>query len=162
MDPDDVTRQSLVNLLEGGKAHMTFEEAVEDFPMDKINTPFPEGDYTPWALLEHMRITQKDILDYIGKADYRTLDWPRDYWPDRKKLATRQDWDKTVKGYIADRNRLIAIAQDKEADLYIKLPSGSGGNILWELMLAADHNAYHTGEFAIMRQAMGTWGKSHG
>ena len=72
MEKDVILRKRLLKLLRGGNAHMTFEEAVADFPMDAINTKFPNGTYSPWALVEHIRIAQWDILDYIQN---KTIGW---------------------------------------------------------------------------------------
>jgi hypothetical protein len=46
-------------LLDGVGAHMSFERRVADFPIDAINALPSNVDYTPWHLLEHMRITRR-------------------------------------------------------------------------------------------------------
>ena len=68
---DQPIRLQLVRLLEGDDAHMRFEEAVADFPADAINAFPPNVPYTPWHLVEHLRITQRDILDYIVDPAYQ-------------------------------------------------------------------------------------------
>ena len=154
-------RDELIFLLIRGNAHMGFEEAVADFPDSAMNTPFPNGEYTPWHLLEHMRLTQWDILDFIRNPAYEERQWPRDYWPPRDKQATRDDWDTTIRSFLADRESLKELVADLATDLNATIPHGSGQTFQREILVVADHNAYHTGEFAIMRQVMGTWGKSH-
>ena len=39
--------------------------------------------HSPWQLVEHIRITQRDILDFSTNTDghYQALDWPAGYWP---------------------------------------------------------------------------------
>jgi len=54
----DAVREQLIELLDGVGAHMTFEEAVADFPDDAINRRPPSVSYTPWHILEHLRLTQ--------------------------------------------------------------------------------------------------------
>ena len=50
------------------------------------------------------------------------------------------------------------IVLDPETDLFAPIPHGYGGHtILREALLVADHNAYHIGEFGILRQVMNTW-----
>ncbi len=154
-------RDELIFLLTRGNAHMSFEEAVADFPDDAMNTRFPNGEYTPWHLLEHMRLTQWDILDFIRNPEYQEREWPADYWPPRDKRAAREDWDNTIRGFLSDRHALEALVADSATDLNAPIPHGSGQTIAREILVVSDHNAYHTGEFAIMRQVMGTWGKSH-
>lgn len=154
-------REQLGDLLARGNAHMSFEQAVDDFPMQHINTVFPNGSYTPWHLLEHLRLTQEDILDFIHNPHYKERDWPTAYWPAPDARATEPGWHETIRGFLADRAALQAIARDPATDLFTQIPHGSGQNILRELLVVSDHNAYHIGEFAIMRQVMGTWGAHH-
>jgi len=161
MEPDQIVREQVLHLLRGGNAHMPFAAAVANFPPEQINTRFPNGEYTPWHLLEHLRLTQWDILDFIRNPHYEERDWPEDYWPARDQMATSDDWQRTIAAFEADQRALEGILMDRATDLYAPIPHGSGQNILREMLVVADHNAYHIGEFAIMRQVMGTWGLDH-
>src|SRR3954466_4858795 len=100
----DVLRGELICLLDGVGAHMPFEEAVAEFPIDAINA-FPSNvDYTPWHLLEHMRITQADILDYIVNRQYVEIEWPAEYWPSKDAVATPDQFAETVAAFLSDRS----------------------------------------------------------
>ena len=150
-------RDQLAEFLDGEGAHMAFEEAVADFPDGSINLRAPNVEYTPWHLLEHLRRTQRDILDYIRQDGYEELDWPADYWPKRDATATPGEFRATVKGFRSDRAELRAILMDPATDLFAVLPGTPGHTVLREIRINADHNAYHVGEFAVLRQVMGTW-----
>jgi len=160
MDIDELRRQ-LAQLLDGVGAHMPFEEAVADFPVEAINRRAPHVDYSPWHLLEHLRLTQADILDYVVNPDYVEADWPAEYWPDREATATRSEFDETVRRFLADKATLRALVMDPDRDLFAVIPGTPGHTLLREVRVDADHNAYHVGEFAIMRQIMGTWPVGH-
>ncbi|MCL5435407.1 MAG: DinB family protein [Patescibacteria group bacterium] len=162
MNQDKLLREHLLGLLKGGSAHMTLEEAIENYPVSKINGIFPNGEYSSWHLLEHIRITQNDILEFITNSKYVYLDWPKDYWPARNKKATQKDWKKTIDSFKKDTKALEKIVSNPKTDLYAKIKWGEGQTILREILVVADHNAYHIGEFAIMRQVMNTWGNNHG
>ncbi|HEU5343273.1 MAG TPA: DinB family protein [Ktedonobacterales bacterium] len=162
METDRLLRDQLADLLAHGNAHMSFTEAVADYPMDRINALFPHGGYSAWHLLEHLRLTQWDILDFIRNPDYQERAWPQDYWPAPDQQATPDDWRRTIQSFLADQQALLAIIQDPETDLWAPIPQGTGQTIAREIMVVADHNAYHIGEFAIMRQVMETWGLRHG
>ena len=161
MASTDPLREQLAELLEHGNAHMSFEDAVAEYPMAPINTLFPNGSYSAWHLLEHLRLAQWDILDFIRNPHYRELAWPEDYWPSRDQQATPDDWQRTISDFLADRQALRAMIMDRQTDLWAPIPHGTGQTFAREIMVVADHNAYHIGEFAIMRQVMGTWGASH-
>ena len=142
---DKALRQHLLNLLKGGNAHITF------------NDIFPNGEYSSWHLLEHIRRTQSDILEFITSSNYKDKEWPKDYWPSRGEKATKKDWDKTIELWKKDAKALEKIVMDTKIDLYAKIPWGFGQTVLREILLVADHNAYHIGEFAIVRQVMNAW-----
>lgn len=157
MDKDNTLREHLVKLLRGGNAHMTFEDAVKNYPQDEINEKFPNGEYSSWHLLEHIRRTQNDILEFITNLNYQDKEWPKDYWPEKTEKATPKDWDKTITSFKKDLQALEKIVSDSKTDLYAKIKWGEGQTILREILVVCDHTAYHIGEFAIMRQAMQTW-----
>ena len=153
----DELRAQLVDLLLRGNAHMSLADAVEGFPPAKINDKFPQGEYSAWGLLEHIRITQNDILDFSTNPHYQDKAWPKAYWPDPATPATAADWRRTIALFHQDQQALVALINEPQTDLFVKIPHGTGQNILKEILVVADHNAYHVGEFAIMRQVMGTW-----
>ena len=161
MDKDEVLRENLLLLLTGETARMSFDDAVADFPMARINETFPNADYTPWHLLEHIRRAQEDILDFIKNPNYQEREWPKDYWPAKGEKTTAAGWKKTVDSWRRDFKELEDMVKDPSNDLYHKIPWGDGQTFLVEMVTVSNHNAFHTGEFAIMRQAMGTWGKGH-
>jgi hypothetical protein len=151
-------RQQIVHLLTTRQAHMGFEGAVEDFPLAHINTRPLNVAYTPWHLLEHLRIAQHDILDYCRNPQYQAMQWPQDYWPAPDATTDAAGWQTTIDAFLADRAALAALALDAANDLNAQIPHGEPGHtLLRELLVAADHNAYHVGELAILRQVMGWW-----
>jgi hypothetical protein len=157
MTETDILRRELIRLLDGVDAHMPFDEAVADFPDDAMNRRPPGVDYTPWHLIEHLRITQADILDYIRNRSYIEANWPEAYWPASDAIATPAEFARTVEEFKADRAALRDIVSDPSTDLLATIPGTPGHTILREIRVVGDHNAYHVGEFAILRQIMQTW-----
>ena len=158
MDNDQILRQHLLNLLSVRQAHMSFDDSVKNFPPDQINTYPPNVSYTPWHLIEHLRITQWDILDYIRNPNYRYMEWPKEYWPAQDAQADAAAWQQTLDQFHADLNALEAIVRDPQTDLMAQIPHGEEGHtILREILVVADHNAYHIGELGILRQVMDAW-----
>jgi len=153
----DLLREQLLELVSGRGAHMPFDAAVADFPDHAINLRPPSVPYTPWHLLEHIRIAQRDILAYIRDRAYLAPSWPEEYWPARDATATRGQWAATIEGIQADQEALRDLVADPATDLLATIPGTPGHTILREVRLVGDHNAYHLGEFAILRQVMGTW-----
>lgn len=157
MNPDDVVRSQLLQLLQGGHAHFSFDQAVSDFPLAHINTRPPNVPYTLWHLLEHLRIAQWDILEFIRNPSHVSPEWPVGYWPNPAQTATTDQWQVTLAAFRADQQALVAIVTNPQTNLYADLPHAAGYNILREILVVADHNAYHIGEFAIFRQILDIW-----
>lgn len=156
MSNDHILRQQLLALLRGGNAHMSFDHIVDSFPIEHINSYPPNFPYTPWQLLEHMRIAQWDILDFIQNPDYVAPNWPDDYWRPKEEQANSQKWQKSVNSFRADLKSLTDILDDPNTNLYASLPYGEKYNILREILIVADHNAYHLGELAVFRETLGS------
>ena len=154
MKQDDVIREQLLALLRGGNAHMSFDQAVADFPMEQINTRPPGLPYTPWRLLEHIRIAQRDILDFVRDPAYVSPEWPEGYWPPQGEEADEARWRQTIEEFRADRREMEKIVTSPDTDLVASMPQGQRYTVLREVLVAADHNAYHLGEFGLMRGAL--------
>ncbi len=158
MDSDQVLRERLVTLLQGKGAHMTFEQAVAGFPSQHVNTRPPKVPYTFWHLLEHLRITQWDILEYICDPDHVSPNWPEGYWPEQTAQTDAAGWEQSIGRFLSDRQALQDMVSDPDTDLFTPFPHGHGGhNILREVLIISDHNAYHVGELAILRQVVDIW-----
>ena len=149
-----VLRDQLINLLEGGNAHMTFQEAVKDFPLNQINSFASEFPYSFWELVEHMRIAQKDILDFVTNINYVELKWPDDYWPPKLHEANEEMWEKTKKDFQDDLETLKKIVENPKTDLMIPLSHTPKYTILREILLVADHNSYHLGQIITLKRAL--------
>ncbi len=161
MESDAILREQLLALLRGGNAHMAFDEAIAEFPLSAINTKPLNVPYTPWHLLEHLRITQWDILEFIRNPSHVSPPWPKGYWPDPHKQADELNWLETISNFQADLSDLEELVKDPATQLVTPIPHAPGYTIFREILLVSDHNAYHIGEFAILRQVMGTWPIDH-
>ena len=154
---DDSVREQVARLLAWEDAHANFETALAGLPADARGRTPPGLPYSPWQLLEHLRITQHDILDFCRNPDYRERSWPDDYWPQGPAPHFPAAWDESIRQFGQDRAALQALARDPAVDLAARIPHGTGQTYLRELLLAADHAAYHVGELVVVRRLLGVW-----
>lgn len=158
--PDELRKQ-LIALLEGGQAHTTFDDAVADFP-EELRGVVPQGlPYSAWQLLEHLRIAQRDILDFSAPptGGYQHMRWPDDYWPKDPAPPSPDAWDRSIAALKSDLEKFKALILKPEADLARPFRWGTGQNLLREALLIADHAAYHIGELVVLRRLLGAWKK---
>jgi|SRR5579884_866177 len=156
MDHDKALRQHLLELLRGGHAHLTFDDAVRDFPRELRGAKPKDVPHSAWQLLEHLRLAQRDILDFSRNenGEYRELKWPDDYWPKSAAPPDEGAWDKSVAEVSADARAFEHLIQDPGRDLFAKFSWGDGQTLLREALLLADHNSYHTGQLAFLRKLL--------
>ena len=157
MKNDQVMRSELLALLQGGNAHMDFEEAVAGFPLEFINKKPPNTPYSFWHFLEHLRIAQWDILEFIRNPRHVSPEYPAGYRPGPEEKTDEAGWQKSCDGFRSDLEALQEMVRDETVDLLAPIPHAPSYNVFREVLLAADHNAYHIGEIAIMRQIMEIW-----
>jgi hypothetical protein len=153
--PEDASlRKHLLYLLRGGGAHLSFDDLVNSFPPDLCNRRIDGLPYTPWQVLEHMRLAQWDILEFSRDANHISPEFPKGYWPRPEELGTPELWQKTVDEFRQDLQQMEALLENEATDLHTKLPHGDGQTVLREALLIADHNAYHLGVLAVMSRIL--------
>lgn len=150
-------RQQLVENLRSSNAHADFARSVRDFPAE-VRGKRPKGaPHSPWEVLEHMRIAQRDILDFSRDSKHVSPSWPEGYWPAKPEPPDDKAWDRSVHQFCQDLQEMCALVADESIDLFARIPHGDGQTILREALLAADHNAYHLGQLVMLRRSQGSW-----
>jgi hypothetical protein len=159
MDPEQTEslREHLLYLLRGGGAHLDFDKAVADMPVE-LRGVKPVGlPHSPWRLLEHLRIAQWDILQFCVNPKHVSPSWPEGYWPGSDAPPSPGAWDKSVDSFRADLAAMQDLVAKPTTDLFTPLKHGEGQTILREALLVADHNAYHLGQLVVVRRLLGAW-----
>src|SRR5919106_968579 len=146
MTNDSVLRDHLARLLAWEDAHVSYDTAVADIPRELRGTRPANLPYSAWELVEHLRITQEDILDFCRNPDYRERTWPDGYWPSSPAPPSEVAWRESIRRFRDDRRALQAMSADSRLDLAATIPHGTGQTYLRELILVADHSAYHVGQ----------------
>jgi hypothetical protein len=157
MDHTQQLRQQLAKLIDWTEAHAGLQAAVANFP-EELRGQVPEGfPHSGWQLLEHIRITLWDIVEFSRDARHKSPPWPEGYWPKSAAPASDEAWGKSVEAVtdlVEDMRKLVL---DPKRDLFAPLPHGSGQTLLREALLAGDHNTYHIGQLVLVRKALGAW-----
>jgi hypothetical protein len=155
MEPNDqALREQLISLLEGGNAHLSFDDFVKDFPVDKCGVRLEGLPYTAWQVLEHMRIAQWDILEFSRDANHASPKWPKGYWPAEDQTGSPALWNETVEKFQTDLDAFSDLVRDAATDLYAQIPHGTGQTILREALVLADHTSNHLGALILMSRML--------
>jgi hypothetical protein len=155
---DRALRDEIVDLLRKGHAHIGFDTAIARWPEPLRGARPPGQPFTPWRLLEHMRITQWDIVEFTKSASHESPVWPAGYWPETDAPPDASAWDRSVAQVKRDRRAMEQIVTDPNTDLFTAIPHGSGQTVLREALVLADHNSYHVGQLLVLRRLLGAYG----
>jgi len=150
-------RKNLVELLRGGSAHVSIEKALDDINPEIRNFRGTPNIHSIYEELEHMRIAQEDILKYTLSEGWESPEWPVGYWPDDNDSMNDAIWNNTFTGFFRDLESMIHLVNDESIDLTQEIPHGDSRTYLREILLVADHNAYHIGKIIDIRKILGDW-----
>jgi hypothetical protein len=154
---DGILRQALVNLLREGHAHLRVDQVLDGLsPRNRAKRPAPKL-HSVFEELEHMRLAQEDILRYTLDPAWQSPEFPRGYWPDPGLRLTQAVWSSTLSGFRRDLEAVCNLARDRKRDLTSEIPHGEGRTYLRQILLVADHNAYHLGQIVAARKLLGDW-----
>jgi hypothetical protein len=150
-------REHVLYLLKDGGAHVDFNAAVKNVPVD-LRGKRPKGaDHSLWELLEHMRLAQWDILEFSRNPEHRSPPWPAGYWPATPAPPNQGAWNKSIRVFRDNLDAMCSLIADESLDLFAPFPHGDGQTLLREALLVADHNAYHIGQVVLVRRLLGIW-----
>jgi DinB superfamily len=152
---DQSLRDHLLYLLKDGGAHVGFDSAVGDWPVQLAGAKVANFPHTAWMLLEHLRIAQRDILEFSRNSKHVSPKWPEGYWPASEAPADEKAWKASMAAFKNDLGAIQQLVASRKVDLYARIPWGDGQTILREALLVADHNAYHLGQLVMLRKSIG-------
>jgi len=160
MDRLQQLKKHLTNLLDAEGAHISFDQTVRNFPRELRGVKLTGAPHSAWQLLEHLRITQWDILEFSRDAKHVSPKWPEGYWPASEAPAGDADWKQSIAQFRKDLEQMKALLNNASEDqLYAPIPHGEGQTLLREVLLVADHNSYHLGQLMYLRKMLETAAK---
>lgn len=154
MEKNKIIKKQLLFLLRGGNAHIPINRALHNFPMAQINEKIKGFDYSPWQLLEHIRIAQDDILEFVKDQNYKSPNWPEGYWPDINEDVNQERWHDTVQRIYKGLEEMEQYVKDESCDLFAPLPDNDKYTIYREILVLAGHNSYHLGQLMMMQKVL--------
>ena len=152
----------LVWCLRGGYAHCGVETAFDDVPpamAGRVPRGFP---HSLWQLMEHVRICQRDLIDYSTVPGHTSPMFPHGLWPASPRPPREDAYEESLAAYLADLEELCGLVLYR--DPLAPLPNGPAAGerdgphtLLRTATIALDHQAYHAGQAVAVRKALGCW-----
>lgn len=143
----------LVDALRGHQAHTDFDSALEDFPVEARGWKPHGGTHTAWELLEHMRMSQWDILEFSRNPKHQSPEWPEGYWPKTEAPPSDKAWNDSVKAFQRGAAEFNKLVQDLQNKLLEPFEHGDGQTLLREALLVICHNSYHLGQLMYVKKS---------
>ena len=154
---DAALREQLIEFLNGKGAHAATLDALADFPANMYAKRPAGSPHNAWQMLEHIRFTLHDLLDFCRNEKYQAPEWPEGYWPRQDAPSTPEAWQQSVEALRRDLQAFQALLRDPGTDLHRKIPWGDGQTVLHEALLAIDHTSYHIGQLVLLRKQLNAW-----
>jgi hypothetical protein len=154
---DESLREHILYLLDGGGGHARFDDVIKDLPSNLRSTKPDKFPHTAWMLLEHLRLAQRDILEFSRNGKHVSPKWPEGYWPQTEAPPSDSSWNKSVQQFRRDLTAMQQLVSNPKTNLFARIPWGDGQTILREALLVADHNAYHLGQLVDLCRLLGAW-----
>src|SRR5437879_2493601 len=124
LDPQGPLRAHVRELLRGGHAHLVFKDVVADWPT-ALRGARPAGQpFTPWRLLEHIRITQWDIVEFTQSAKHVSPEWPAGSWhlPGADTPPEASASHTTIAQVERDLRSIVRLVADGATGLFARRP----------------------------------------
>jgi hypothetical protein len=157
MKNSGILRTHLLYLLNGDGAHAGFDSAANNIPVELRGQRPTRTEHSPWEVLEHMRIAQWDILEYIKDAKHSSPEFPVGYWPKTSAPQDERAWDAAVDAFRKDFRNIVKIVSNPDIDLLAPLHGDTEQTIFRKVAMLADHTSYHLGELVLLRRLLGAW-----
>jgi uncharacterized damage-inducible protein DinB len=155
----DDWRRIVASALDWEQAHASLASAVDGLP-PTLRGKRPDGlAHSIWELVEHIRLTQKDLLDFCVDPNYKEPKWPDDYWPANPEPPSDRAWTDSLAAIRRDAEAFADFARNDPRDLTLTIPHGTGQTYLRTVLVAIDHTSYHVGQILDARRLLGTWNR---
>lgn len=150
-------RNKLAEHLDGGQAYARIEELLDSIPFDKVGER-PEGlPYSFYEQFYHLNLAQKDIIGFTKDPDHTSPQWPDEYWPAEQAPADKKEWEDLKEEFFEVRDRFKDYIRDTDHHLTRNFEHGTGQNLIREVLLVLEHNAYHTGQLLLIARLLGVY-----
>lgn len=145
-----IMREQLIQQMAGGQAFLKVEDLLDEIAFEDLGTRPAGLPYSFYEQFYHMRVSQFDILDFSRNPDYEPVEWPADYWPLQQAPKTEEAWEELKKAFFKERDEMMNLILDENNGLNKPFEYGDGQTLFREALLVLQHNAYHTGQLAMI------------
>jgi uncharacterized damage-inducible protein DinB len=157
--PQGDWRAIVASALDWEQAHVSLDDAIADLPPNRRGERANGFPHSVWELLDHIRRTQADLLEFCRNPRYHEPTWPDDYWPSTPAPPDESTWERCLAEIRRDRDALARFARESDVDLTTRIPHGTGQTYLRTIIVAVDHTSYHVGQIVAVRRLLGAWAR---
>src|SRR5690606_26677731 len=150
-------RSELINALKNEQAHLSLESAIKNLKPENRNVKPAPNLHSVWQLLEHIRISQEDILKYMIDPGWKSPAWPDDCSPSDGTETSAEEWNRSASQFNTDLHHLIKIISDKNTDRTSVISHTQKHPSRREILLVIDHHSYHPAHIIPTRRPLADW-----
>ena len=151
---EKMLRSHLMEMLGDGAAHIGIDNALEGFPVDRAGEQVEPLEHSMWMLVEHLRIVNRDLIDWVAADKYEAKPFPSGYWP-APEPPSPEVWEEAIISIARDMDVMKGWIDDADFDITAPLKRRSSHSALREILLTIAHNGYHIGQMVDLRTLLG-------
>ena len=157
MEPNDDWRRIVASSLDWEQAHAKLDSALDKLTPE-LRGRRPDGlPHSIWELVDHIRRTQHDLLEFCVNPHYHEPKWPDDYWPKSASPSNDAEWSNALADIRRETALFAEFTLEPGRDLTAKIPHGTGQTYLRTVIVAVVHTAHHVGQIIDVRRLLGAW-----
>ena len=157
MSTTETWRRIVASSLDWEQAHASLDHAIDGLAPELRGQRPANFPHSAWELLDHIRATQHDLLEFCTNENYHEPKWPDDYWPSSPAPRDDAQWNDCVAAIKRETKALADFTVNDPRDLTTKIPHGTGQTYLRTVIVAVDHTSYHVGQIIAVRRLLDAW-----
>ena len=157
MATTETWRRIVASSLDWEQAHASLDHAIKGLAPELRGKRAANFPHSVWELLEHIRFTQHDLLEFCASENYQESKWPDDYWPKTPAPASEAAWNESIAAIHRETKAFADFTINDPRDLTARIPHGTGQTYLRTVIVAVDHTSYHVGQIIAVRRLLDAW-----
>jgi uncharacterized damage-inducible protein DinB len=150
-------RENLQGLLYGDGAHANVLNALEGLDEKLVGARPANSPHSIFQILWHIVYWQDYELESIAGEHPSYPSQAIKSWPQETAPRNLQEWEETIKKFVAGLKRFEAILADPAVDLDRMVNSKKNENVRDLIVMIIVHNSHHFGQLITLRQQLGSW-----
>ena len=132
--------------IRGGYAHDSLAAIADRIDESQVGWVPPGLSHSAWQIVEHLRICQRDLIDFTRTPAHVSPKFPDGLWPDQPQPSPGR-WADSLARFESDRAEFIGLIS--AGDVLASQNGIAAATPLRQTLIAVTHLSYHVGQLSL-------------